>query len=103
VAGSLEIADQRLRLSELFNGNVFSVAEIGYVSKPNPDIFLYAARKLNSQPEHCLVIEDSPHGIEAAKRAGMRCIALTTTYTRDKLAQADLVVDSYSQIDLGRF
>ncbi|MBI2530007.1 MAG: HAD family phosphatase [Candidatus Diapherotrites archaeon] len=99
----LEITDQRLGLSKLFNGNVFSIADVGYVSKPNPEIFLYSAKMLSSQPKYCLVIEDSPYGIEAAKRAGMRCIALTTTYERDKLKDADLVVDSYSQINLTNF
>jgi beta-phosphoglucomutase len=46
------------------------------------------------------VIEDSPFGAEAAKRAGMKCIALTTTYDREKLLRADLVVSSFPEIDL---
>ncbi len=96
----LEIADKRLKISTLFHGNVFSIADVGYVSKPNPDLFLYAARRLDTDPKSCLVIEDSPAGIEAARRAGMKCIALTTTYTRDRLVQADIVVDAFSQIEL---
>ncbi|MEP7083566.1 MAG: HAD family phosphatase [Betaproteobacteria bacterium] len=47
--------------------------------KPEPDIFLEAARRLNIAPEQCLVFEDAPLGIEAARRAGMRAVALTTT------------------------
>lgn len=43
-------------------------------SKPEPDIFLEAARRLSAKPEHCVVIEDSPNGILAAHRAGMRPI-----------------------------
>lgn len=43
-------------------------------SKPNPEIFLKAAEKIGLEPEQCLVIEDSPAGIEAAKRGGFRCI-----------------------------
>jgi beta-phosphoglucomutase-like phosphatase (HAD superfamily) len=50
-----------------------------------------------------MVIEDSPNGIEAAKRAGMQCIALTTTYNREKLTEASSIVDSYSQIDMSQF
>lgn len=96
----LEIADQRLRLSELFRGNIFSIADVGHVSKPHPDIFLYAARQLNSPVENCVVLEDAPYGVEAAKRAGMTCIALTTTYGREKLGRADLIVDGYAQINL---
>lgn len=47
--------------------------------KPEPDIFLLAAERLGVSPENCIVFEDAPLGVEAARRAGMRCIALTTT------------------------
>ena len=97
----LEIVDRQLGLSELFEGKIFSLANVGYNSKPDPKIFLYAAQQLGSTHENCLVIEDSPYGVEAAKRAGMKCIGLTTTYDRDMLRRADLVVESYSEIDLG--
>lgn len=101
--GMLSLADERLGLAKLFRGNLFSIAEVRYVAKPQPDIFLHAARRLGSQVEQCLVIEDAPLGVEAAKRAGMRCIALTTTYRREQLIQADLVVDGYAHIDIGWF
>lgn len=99
----LAVADNKLSISKIFNGNIFTIADVGYASKPNPAIFLYAARKMNSQPAYCLVIEDAPHGIEAAKRAGMKCVALTTTYNKEKLTGADLVADSYSQVNLDKF
>ncbi|MFT3816458.1 MAG: HAD family hydrolase [Rubrivivax sp.] len=47
--------------------------------KPHPDIFAEAARRLNADPVHCLVFEDAPLGVEAARRAGMRAYALTTS------------------------
>ncbi|MEJ7137901.1 HAD family hydrolase [Amphibiibacter pelophylacis] len=47
--------------------------------KPHPDIFLEAARRLGADPAQCLVFEDAPLGVEAARRAGMRAVALTTT------------------------
>lgn len=51
-------------------------------------------------PSHCLVAEDSPHGIAAARAAGMTVVALRTAYTREEeLAQADLIVDNLQQID----
>ena len=53
--------------------------------KPDPEIFLKAAAKLSVAPGECLVFEDSPSGLEAAHRAGMRAVALTTTFTADKL------------------
>ncbi len=70
--------------------------------KPDPEIFLLAARKLAVEPQHCLVIEDSPHGIKAGKRAGMRVVAILTPYTRDlDLSEADQVLESLQQFDYG--
>lgn len=51
----------------------------GLRGKPHPDIFLEAARRLGLPPAQCLVFEDAPLGIEAARRAGMGAVALTTT------------------------
>ena len=64
--------------------------------KPDPEGFLLAARRLGAAPERCLVIEDAPGGIEAARRAGMRSLAVTTTRPREELTAADTVVDSLS-------
>ena len=92
--------DQRLNLSALFEKKIYTLDKVGYRSKPNPDIFLYAAQQLQSSPENCVVIEDAPHGIDAAKNAGMWCIAITTTYDCGKLEKADFVVSAYTEIDL---
>jgi beta-phosphoglucomutase len=62
-------------------------------SKPDPAVFLEAARQLGFDPSQCIVIEDAIAGVTAARRAGMKCIAVTTTNPAEKLAQADLVVD----------
>jgi len=56
--------------------------------KPHPDLFLMAARRLHLSPEHCLVIEDAPNGIEAATRAGMAALGLTTSFSADILLRA---------------
>ena len=96
----LAIVDGQLGLARLFNSRIFSLIAVGYRSKPNPDIFLHAASQLGTEPARCLVIEDAPHGIEAARRAGMRCVALTTTFDWQMLSRADHIVDSFSQIDL---
>lgn len=68
--------------------------------KPHPDIFLRTARKLGVSPETCLVVEDAPNGVEAAKRAGMSCIAITTSVTKDKLQEANLVIDSFNELTI---
>lgn len=54
-------------------------AEQGFRGKPHPDLFLEAARRLGVAPDACVVFEDAPLGIEAARRAGMRAVALTTS------------------------
>jgi HAD superfamily hydrolase (TIGR01509 family) len=99
----LEVADKKLGLSALFHGLIFSAADVGFRTKPRPDLFLYAARRLQSEPKNCLVIEDAPFGIEAARRAGMTCIGLATTYPRQQLGKADLIVNSFEEIDAARF
>lgn len=96
----LKRVDQRLNLSALFENKIYTLDKVGYRSKPNPDIFLYAAEQLGSAPENCVVIEDAPHGVDAAKSAGMCCIAITTTYDSGKLEKADFVVSAYTEIDL---
>jgi HAD superfamily hydrolase (TIGR01509 family) len=57
--------------------------------KPAPDIFLEAARRLVLPPETCLVIEDAVSGVAAARAAGMRCLAVTSTFSAAELAGAD--------------
>lgn len=65
-------------------------------AKPKPDVFFQAAQTLAVQPENCVVIEDSLAGVEAAHRAGMRCIAVSTTHPRRDLSQADIVIDDFT-------
>ncbi|MCM8711405.1 HAD family phosphatase [Clostridium sp. SYSU_GA19001] len=68
-------------------------------SKPNPDIFLYAAEKLGVKPEECIVIEDSSNGVLAAKRAEMKCIGYRNVNSgKQDLSPADLVISDYSEI-----
>lgn len=70
-----------------------SVEEVAH-GKPFPDIFLYTARKLMTNPTRCLVVEDSVHGIRAGKTAGMSVVAVRQT-VKDKegLSQADWIFD----------
>lgn len=66
--------------------------------KPWPDPFLVAAERLGVAPDSCVVVENAPFGIEAAKSAGMFCIALTTTLAREHLLQADVIVESHADL-----
>ena len=71
--------------------------------KPDPTVFLEAAARLSVPPAQCVVVEDAVAGVEGARRAGMRCIAVTTTNPAGRLAAADLVVDSLEQVSLETF
>ena len=66
-------------------------------SKPHPEIYLTAAQRVGVSPTACIAIEDAPAGVEAAKRAGMRCIAVTNSVAREQLSKADLIVDSLAE------
>lgn len=66
--------------------------------KPDPDVFLLAARRLGVGPSECLVIEDAPRGIEAARRAGMRCLAVRTPYNTTFDLPAQAVVASLDDV-----
>ena len=62
--------------SGLFEPNIFSAADVAS-GKPEPDIFLHAARRLGADPENCLVVEDSAPGVTAARRANMAVFGFT--------------------------
>ena len=69
--------------------------------KPDPQIYLLAAERLGLPPERCVVFEDAPVGVESAKAAGMSCVAITNTVGPVALADADIVVSSLADVDLG--
>ncbi len=68
--------------------------------KPNPELFLLAAERMGIELANCAVIEDAPNGVQAAKAAGAKCIAVTNSTNTANLCEADLVCDSLEQIDL---
>ena len=70
-------------------------------AKPAPDIFLVAARRLGVDPADCLVFEDSPFGVTAAKAAGMYAVAVPDSHMpREQYEHADLVIDSLADFSL---
>jgi HAD superfamily hydrolase (TIGR01509 family) len=68
--------------------------------KPDPELFLSAARRMNLVPARCVVFEDAPSGVQAARAAGARCVAVTNTVSAAELSAADLVCESLARIDL---
>lgn len=75
-------------------------SDVAGVSKPNPQIFIVTAERLREKMEDCVVIEDSVNGIIAAKSAGMKTMAITSSFEREQLSQADIVVDRLDEIDV---
>lgn len=68
--------------------------------KPGPQIYLLAAERLGAKPSQCVVFEDSPHGVEAARRGGMKCVAITNSHPATSLNNADCVVSTLEEMDL---
>lgn len=66
----------------------------GIAGKPEPDLFLEAARRLRTPPAECIVFEDAPFGIEAARRAGMRAVAICSTHRPEELAGPHVIAQA---------
>jgi len=99
--GSRKVVNQtveNLSLKQYFQDHIYSKDDVGGVAKPKPDVFLHAAKMLNSDPSECIVIEDSETGIEAAKKAGMYVIAINTSNMDDKLVCADVICHDYESV-----
>lgn len=95
VTGSLraeaEITLETFGLTKYFSV-VIAAEDIEY-SKPDPEGYLKSAEALGVNSADCIVIEDAPKGVQAAKAAGMRCLAVTTTHNREELSSATLIVE----------
>ena len=92
---NIDVILEELKIRTYFD-TVVSGAQIP--GKPNPDVFLAAAQAFGAPPSSCVVVEDSVAGIEAANRAGMKCIAITTTSPAAILQGASLVLHSLEDL-----
>jgi beta-phosphoglucomutase len=82
--------------STIFNATVNGLEVVN--RKPSPDIYLLASRKIGLKPEECLVVEDAVSGIKAAISAGCRCLALTTSFDRSLLLEADWICKNLENV-----
>lgn len=101
VASSAPQANIDALLDELGIRNYFQAEAAGATlkGKPDPAVFLLAAKLLGVEPAHCLVIEDAVAGVEAARRAVMKCVAVLTTNPADKLSGADVILKDLSLLN----
>jgi beta-phosphoglucomutase len=95
---NVELVLSELELTGIVSS--YTCAEDVKHGKPDPEVFLKVSQKMGISASGCVVVEDSVHGIEAAHRAGMKCIAITTTNVRENLDQADLVISSFNELTL---
>ena len=89
---NVEVMLRALKMEQMFDAVV--AAEDVTAGKPDPQVFRAAAFRLRVTPSHCVVVEDAMAGVEAARRAGMRCIGVSRTTVLD----ADVFVQSLDQL-----
>ncbi|MDB6173497.1 MAG: glycoprotease [Chthoniobacteraceae bacterium] len=87
-------------LAEFFDAIV--TAEDVTAGKPDPQVFLLAAKRINRPPSQCVVFEDAHVGIAAARAGGMRVVAVATTHPREELTKADAVVECFDELEVAR-
>jgi beta-phosphoglucomutase family hydrolase len=103
IASSAPLDNIRLILGEIGLTEYFQAIVFGREvseGKPNPQVYIKAAQKLGAAPSNCIVIEDAIAGVEGARNAGMKCIAVTNTHKAAELSRADLVVDSLEKVGI---
>lgn len=105
IASSAPMANIDTLIDELGLRGYFDaiVSGVDMPGKPEPVLFLEVALLLEIPPENCVVVEDAVAGVEAAKRAGMKCIAVTTTSPAEALRAADVVVDRLDALPASTF
>lgn len=97
---TVDVITKVVPLQDFFGEHIYHVDHVNRAYKPKPDVYLHAAKMLGVEPCDCIAIEDSATGIKAAKAAGIYCIGINTGKNRNNLAQADEIIDCYTEIDI---
>jgi sugar-phosphatase len=97
-SGTRLLASARLRFGGLPVPKILVTAEDVTNGKPHPEPYLKGAELMGVKPADCLVIEDAPAGIQAARAGGMKVIGITSTYAAEALEHADVVIGRLRQI-----
>jgi beta-phosphoglucomutase family hydrolase len=101
IASSTTIENIYLIVGSLGIAKYFQAVITGHdvtEGKPSPQVFLLAAQRLGAEPQNSIVIEDAVAGVKAAKSAGMYCVAVANSHPKEKLAEADLIVDTLEMV-----
>ena len=70
--------------------------------KPNPEVYIQASQKLGISPKNCVVIEDAIYGVQAGLAAGMSVIGITTTFKKEQLGIANMVIDNFFELNYSK-
>lgn len=101
-SGTRPLATLRLQVGGLPVPDRMVTADDVTLGKPNPEPYLKGAELLGLRAEDCVVIEDSPSGLKAAKVAGCRSFGIPTTYLREELGEATVVIERLDQLRASR-
>jgi beta-phosphoglucomutase len=94
------LTNRLTNLQRFFGSHIYDVSHVNYKNKPDPALYLHAAEQLGVQPSKAIAIEDSAHGIRAAKCAGLFCIGINTSRRIEQLKEADCIVNGYDEINI---
>lgn len=97
---TIKIISEKLRFQNLFGKHIYKISDVNNKAKPNPDIFIYAAKQLGISRENCVVFEDSEEGVSAAKNAKIKCVGINSRNNPNLISEADLIINDYSNLTL---
>ena len=96
---NLETINKTMNFTDKFGEYVYCIAHVNFKAKPDPALFLHTAQKLGAKPDECVVFEDSMHGFNAAKSAGMKCIAVKNDRNMHLLDHATNAISDYHEAE----
>lgn len=96
---NLAVLTTKMQLQRFFGDHIYSMAHVGHKPKPDPAVFLHTAQRLNVAAHECLIFEDSLFGFQAAKAAGMTCIAIKNNNNRHLLDQVHDAITNYHEAE----
>jgi sugar-phosphatase len=99
-SGSVQLAESSIKKAGLPEPPILITAEDVQVGKPDPQPFMRAMGVLDVSPEECIVIEDSPHGIASGVAAGVRVLAVGTTFPPHLLEEADWLIPNLEKVTI---
>ncbi|MFA6527652.1 MAG: HAD family phosphatase [Candidatus Babeliales bacterium] len=90
---------EKVNMTRFFGSHIYAAAHVDYKHKPDPAVFLHTAQQLGVDPSACVVFEDSNFGFQAAKAAGMKCVAIKSSGNGQNLDMVTTAISDYSEAE----